>query len=1157
MSCININDKEVIRLMQNGRFNESTLNTLLNSMVKRGVKLSSGVKLEEGFTNLQDVKVKDLKNEQAYLRSIKSENVSSIAEAIDKVKDRMNKRLKDLNNDLNRRVLDRDTEEKKKEYKEIETRRDLLDAEIKHLEENLNATEMLSISSKQLDRVEKLLQSDNLNLDQLQDIANTLQIFNNFHINYIPVTDRTEKRVFLDEEGEIESEGEFDTEIYKEAKNLTIRTSELYKTFKELDKDNHFIRLQNIIDPNITKENFYEAVKDVDSYKMYTSILGDATGSKFYQAVSVFVKTINNKAKTLQKKYEQKFDTAFAELQNSPLFKTHGYDLMFEKDEQGNVIGTAFKYKKEFFEAKLLNDKRMKQANKTAEDYQKDRDFKKENYNTFCLIDAVLSENKEAELAKGKAEIIAIYGETLGESIYNTTLSKANRFVEAYTTVKANYNEADLNQWLMENDPRPEIKALKEGTNFYQPRNYYGMYKHSIPKAQWYSDNYMKMTQDEAYYNFYNRFISLMEDYFHAMPYSVVSSKGINKNFLPFVMNAHTEMLKKQNGFGSFVERGARKAFSWFSTSKTSDLIYQEYNSETGAVANLSVPIHYIIPATKVMPNGDIVTDNDVREFDLMKIVKEVLPQISKYQYQMQAVPVLEQSIRIAADMVELKGTNAKGEQETVNNGLSRLNEMLRNEINSVLGDRKNKPELNTKWELMTKEQKEEIEALENRKQAEIAEIQAKEIAPEEKEELIKKTEDFYNFQKDKRTRYFSGGQTFRSLMKFYVLKTLGFSTSFVTEAFNSVANVLIDGNGNPNYGLSDYFNAILNTGKPKDKNLKKLFGVSATTEYGENKSGFEHVALWFAEGQDNIQKGSVLIAMLKREKLITLSGEMISLYDAFDEQGNWKSELFDEETNQNWNPDYQLNTLEERNSFYRFKDKFDAQTDRLFGPYRNDAYLLGKRSTLGQALFMFKTWLPKAIAVRFEDKRHDIFLDREVKGRWKSLVDVYSENGFTKGLVATFTGRTQGLTLIDADLDAENMRRNMVELYTIISTMVASIGLVMAFADEEDDDEDEMLALYTFLNIAGRLQQDLLYFANPAEANKLVQNAIPVLKLYSDFEDLCGAFYKTLEGKPTYENGLFKDWLRIVKESAEFMPPTNGALKWYKFINEDITTGK
>ena len=1088
--------------------------------------------------------------------------------AVNKLLGKLNTRLKGIRDDLSVRAKQRNTPEDKAIYKQMKERKDLLVSQIAALQSNLTDSQMLTISTQQIDSVEKMLMRGNLTTDELTEIDATLKLFKDYSLNYVPISSMSTTVT-----GEDGTTIDIDSDLYQRARVLSERVLHLQELFRQKDKANNLITVQEVLDMGATAD-IYDAVSDVGAWSTKVRQLG-TSGIQIGQAIATYIKTLNNKAKTLQKKYEDKFNKSFEDLKTSPLFQQHGYDLMYKKDEYGNTLPfTLTKYTDEFLREQKDMESIWIRENVFKEDWANYYKWKNENFNTISLIDLVSNDDFES-LSRLKNNLITKYGEIVGVKFYEESVNKAQAFLADKTIASEQLTVEKFNTWMVENDPSLFIRVLNgekitdtEGKFIHftsEQRNNFKKYSHSIINSQNLNKDYVTMQSDAAYFQFYENWLDLVGNYVDKMPLSFTSKHGIKKNIIPYVKKSVTDLLK-QGKYSDVLSKVKEDFTGYFSVAGSEETIYHEIDESTGN-QSYGVPIHFMQPITKVV-DGKIITDYSAMETDLMKVAQTIIPQVSKYQYQLASLGTLEQFSRIISTMKEFTGFDSDGNPINVEEGLKNLKALVDNESRSYLGETSNKAEGVVKGaKIMTAQQKEVVTALEKEKQAlinihkENQELLKDSDTPVSDEMLKKQIEDTtkeFDHKIDQSSRYFSAGQTIRSLLKFYVFKTLGLSPSFIFESFQASVSVAIDAAGNNNYSYTDYLDAVFNIKghlDNKNKVLKRLFNIHGSSEYGQSASPLEKGAMWLAEKQDMLQKGGILIAMLKRQQIPTVTGENISLYDAFDEEGNWKSELFSEETTKEWNPEQGLSENVERNNFYRFQDKFDAQSKRLFGAYGDDVYLEGKRSTLGKALIMFKTWLGEAIAVRFEEKVERKDLDGFVKGRWRSGMDVYRANKLKDFIPALFTGRTQGLSFPDGDIDAENMKKNMVEMYILLGTIAATFALAKAVGD--DDDEEGLLALTIATNLIGRLQQDILYYVSPSEGNKLIKNAIPLIKLYEDFEQVVKVSYKALNGDHYYKSGDFKDWNRLAKESVEFMPVTNGMMKWYKIANIDMTKYK
>jgi hypothetical protein len=113
------------------------------------------------------------------------------------------------------------------------------------------------------------------------------------------------------------------------------------------------------------------------------------------------------------------------------------------------------------------------------------------------------------------------------------------------------------------------------------------------------------------------------------------------------------------------------------------------------------------------------------------------------------------------------------------------------------------------------------------------------------------------------------------------------------------------------------------------------------------------------------------------------------------------------------------------------------------------------------------------------------------------------------------------------SEVDAANMRKNMMELHIMLGLM--GVALLLK-ATIEDDDEDQMITNF-LLNQTIRLRTDIAFYTNPLEAEKLTKTAIPMASLVQD----------------SYELGPFKGDAKWAVHAGELIPGPAQAIKLYR----------
>lgn len=290
---------------------------------------------------------------------------------------------------------------------------------------------------------------------------------------------------------------------------------------------------------------------------------------------------------------------------------------------------------------------------------------------------------------------------------------------------------------------------------------------------------------------------------------------------------------------------------------------------------------------------------------------------------------------------------------------------------------------------------------------------------------------------------------------------------------------------------------SINNKTMDKAANLIALFDILAESiEYksdGQNKTleRIKNAPFAMLKGGDYMIKGQTFIAMMLHEKITDLAGNERTLYDAYDDNGKWKTDEFGE--NKGWEGNVTNET--ELVDFYKFKNKTNQIIKKLHGnfdpksPPRYKKYILGRM--LGQFRF---TWMIEGYAQRFETKKYDNYLERDIEGRFRTM----GRLGFSKSLkvlarLALFQSNAmQGIKAQDRALVEENMRRNLMELY-LYAIMTAVFLMLKAGLDDEDD-EAELIAM----NLLTRLMADTTFYLSPNTFTSIIQDPIPIIKIYT-----------------------------------------------------------
>lgn len=317
--------------------------------------------------------------------------------------------------------------------------------------------------------------------------------------------------------------------------------------------------------------------------------------------------------------------------------------------------------------------------------------------------------------------------------------------------------------------------------------------------------------------------------------------------------------------------------------------------------------------------------------------------------------------------------------------------------------------------------------------------------------------------------------------------------------------------------------------------------------DYSSYKSKLVAFGLSWQSSGEYIIANQIMIAKLLKEKIKNLAGEEKSLWEAFDEEGNFNETEFGEED--------KIRTK-------KIEDRIREIRKQSQGDYQNVMQAKGKVG--GRVLMLFRTWLPRTINNRFGEQVGDDF-----KGRYLTYRDVmqsYTEqNGILKGagtmaarqLLATATkiANIPGLSQLGmkslselcdkkyedelrsmglSDIDIENMRVNVRELQYIVYIILIMMTLTALAGGGPPDKE-----LTTSINLATRLYQDMTFFYSFNSATSITKDPIPIYKTIQDGYSLIGNAVNMIEdpSKDIYQRGRHEGESKTKVSAYKLLP--------------------
>ena len=268
------------------------------------------------------------------------------------------------------------------------------------------------------------------------------------------------------------------------------------------------------------------------------------------------------------------------------------------------------------------------------------------------------------------------------------------------------------------------------------------------------------------------------------------------------------------------------------------------------------------------------------------------------------------------------------------------------------------------------------------------------------------------------------------------------------------------------------------------------------------------------------------MIAIFRKQKLTTKSGESISMWEAFDENGVWNESLMG----------YKLSNDE----IFKMTSKIHAVNKMIHGRYSaKDAAALTQNAYF-RAVFQFKKWIPAAIEARIGGKRSDNILG-DTEGRYHTLgrkvlgklipgkefnpfVALYN---LAMPLIASEKLIKSGKF---TETDVYNMRKNMAELIIIAAIMLFKAGF--------DDDDKKKKASYKYtMRILSQLSKDITYFYDPQEGLNLLGSGAPILKTAGDIRKMLWTIPAIWTDDDEINRGRHKDEDPFYAAATDILP--------------------
>jgi hypothetical protein len=290
--------------------------------------------------------------------------------------------------------------------------------------------------------------------------------------------------------------------------------------------------------------------------------------------------------------------------------------------------------------------------------------------------------------------------------------------------------------------------------------------------------------------------------------------------------------------------------------------------------------------------------------------------------------------------------------------------------------------------------------------------------------------------------------------------------------------------------------------GKYENEDTRKIFGLMSDSGMAEGEDAmylrsmidkdtplnkFREMlpkAYTWLSGGDYHFKAEMMLSAMKHDKIKLANDEEVSFYEAITEDRAFNKEKYGE-----WDAAKNGNmTFDE---FYiKHMVKYRQLASKLHGASGRDIYIKGKSNALTRLLFMFKSWLPETVGVRFDPKHTDAYLDREEEGYYRTFgkLVIEKKSGVLKMIFNAMTGKDIGIT---NEMQLTNFKKAVKELQVITSLFIAYL---MLKALAPDDDEKKKIYNLLVLRQLHDLNRDLTYYISIDSVAELQRRPIPII---------------------------------------------------------------
>ena len=976
---------------------------------------------------------------------------------------------------------------------------DRLENQITRLNRENNLKSLKAVADANLTWVANTLDKTTLSPSEVNEAYNSLSVWGNLSDLF---------------ETEYDQGGPFKVAVNE----ISIRSTELSSKLSKVQKNLIQELGKGKVSRPITNANM-ESMADISGPSAYLLDVSNIDNP----FVNLISKTLSTAIKDTNYDFNQESknsNNVIEKFKETEEFKKSGYTPFLQLNPKGEWTGgLVVEYSHALVEERARRKAILNASKKTSNDFKKY--FKWVKANETMVDSKVLFTEAGVlqETPKAKAHIKSLekeFGEAKAKRMVDKAQSLFMDFLMEKEAIKVEYSnnlldpdynqkdfDADVQTWVIRNSPKSYI-GTQEGSSFNteakgsrfvvtEPKKVFANGK----ETGWYDNNFQKIIDNPVLSEFYDFYTTKLNKMISNLP--AHESDSLGSTFLPDIKRSLLE---------SYSQEGAGNALSGLSSalidSISSDIdskVSQDRDMHTGkAIQRIGISFN----------KGNIEVGD--RSKDLGKILDAFTMTSLNYKHKAKTEDFVLIMQRVLHEAQEQKlnsqdgnATDTDGALHLEKDGLSNVKKVVDHAIKaSLYGQKREKGKAfarvsakGYKATIRANELSSEIKKL--NKLASVGEI----TDEEHTEQVVPLQEELTKLG----ARDITNADIADATMQITQLK--GMAYNIFASANNITLGLLSNltqAAGGEDFSIRQLLRAyriMLNsTGKSLGKANKTSLKVSALMEkfdilfevdeaaYNGNKkakkSGVSSLLapMELQRRAEYFVQGQLMVAKMLNMTATTLDGTETSLFEAFDENGDWRADVYGE--NQGWDGD--INTDGDLKDFRDLQAHLIELNKVVHGNYDPASFPLAKRYIIGRFALQFKSWFAESIKRRYGGQNYNEALKRDTKGFYRSVWE--NKMAFLKmGLM-----QKDGLSTL-SEIDQANLKKGMVELLSLTSFTI--MGLMLQHLADDDDEPNPQLNM--LLNLTYRMESDLSFYLSPSSFNRLLSNPVPAIKVYLD----------------------------------------------------------